>query len=256
MSTNIRRTVTGRITKFAGTSPALGERQVEATISSAEVDRSGDIVVQRGIDFLPFVRTGSPILWNHDPNVPVAKAVWIGLNGEGNLSARAQFPAQGVSEDADRVYALIKAGIVSSTSIGFIPRKWAPLTGKGQYGLRFDETELVEFSFVATPANASATITGKRAGTLKNARARRIAQARFVRAESAALLAGMSRHEARAYATRKSGGGQQTSPPPPHCGRHQNVPCGMKDPSTCTIHGPVPGGSPAPPPNTDQPEIA
>jgi HK97 family phage prohead protease len=136
-------------------------RQVLVTISTADVDRAGDIVEQSGIDFSNFVRTGSPILYNHDTNFPIAKAIDIGIVG-GKLRSLAQFPPVGASQKSDEVLRLIQAGVISSASIGFRTIEAEPVDRRDPYGgTRFKRAELCEWSFVAVPANASATVIAK-----------------------------------------------------------------------------------------------
>jgi HK97 family phage prohead protease len=155
--TEMRR-LSAAITKFAG---VVGERQVRAVISSEEVDRMGDVIVQRGIDYSAFMRAGGTVLWQHDYNYPVARTVQIGIVN-GCLTATAQFPAEFTSDQSDECYRLIREGVVTGTSIGFLPRDYEPVDRNEPWsGLRFLNVELLEFSFVSVPAAPSALIIGK-----------------------------------------------------------------------------------------------
>jgi uncharacterized protein len=155
--TEMRRVVSA-LTKFAG---IVGERQVRAVISSEEVDRMGDVIVQRGIDYSAFMRGGGTVLWQHDYNYPVARTVQMGIEN-GCLTATAQFPSEFTSDQSDECYRLIQAGVVTGTSIGFIPRDYEPVDRNEPWsGMRFTEVELLEFSFVSVPAAPSALIIGK-----------------------------------------------------------------------------------------------
>jgi len=141
------------------------KRQVRVTCSAETVDRDGEIIVQAGIDWSNFMVSGAgPVLWNHNPNMPIGKCIDIRL-ANGRLTGLVQFPDQGDDPEADRYYAKIKFGSVSGISIGFIPRRWEPLD-KGNRGgpKRYDACELVEFSFVPIPANPSGIVTGKSRG--------------------------------------------------------------------------------------------
>lgn len=146
------------------------KRQVLVNCSSESIDRQGDIVVQSGIQTASFLKTGGTVLWNHDPALPIAKAVTIGVENN-QLRALAQFPEAGISAKADEIYGLVKAGVVNSVSIGFKPLKWTPLDEKHPWdGQRFEESELMEFSFVSVPAQADATViarSNKQTGTWK-----------------------------------------------------------------------------------------
>lgn len=156
MQRTIRRIAQPYAVKFASELP---QGQVVAWLSSDEIDRMGDIIEQSGIDFRAFMRAGGPILWQHQADCPIARTVRIGLVN-GRLQAAAQFPPPGTSSQSDECYRLIKADVVTGTSIGFLPRRWE-LIDPRKPGLRFTEVELVEFSFVSVPANRDALIIGK-----------------------------------------------------------------------------------------------
>jgi HK97 family phage prohead protease len=101
------------------------------------------------------------VLWGHDADTPVAKAVEIGIAG-GKLQATVEFPAEGKDAEADWVYGKIKAGIVNATSVGFQPLEVEPIDIKEPWGgFRFTKSELLEFSFVSVPANQDCLIVGR-----------------------------------------------------------------------------------------------
>jgi hypothetical protein len=104
------------------------QRQVKVICSTGKPDRSGDIVVQQGID-LGAYRKNPIVLWNHSADVPIASSVEIEVK-DNQLQATVQFPPEGEDEDSDWVYGKIKAGIVNATSIGFIPKDYEPLNRK------------------------------------------------------------------------------------------------------------------------------
>ena len=156
--TEIKRSYAHAVLKFAG--DGIGSRQVRAIVSTGEVDRMGDIIEQAGIKLDAFRRSPT-ILWQHDADHPIAKALSVNVEG-GKLVALVQFPDAGVSAKSDEVYGLIKAGVINSTSIGFVPLKSAPIDASKPYGgQRFTSSEMLEFSFVSVPANSSALITGR-----------------------------------------------------------------------------------------------
>jgi HK97 family phage prohead protease len=141
----------------ASTETLAERRQVRVVCSTADVDRSGDVVVQEGIDLSAY-RANPVVLWQHDPEVPVARCVEIGLVG-GRLSALVEFPEEGVSAKADEVYGLVKAGVVNATSVGFMPVDAEPIDAKNpKKGTRYKAVELMEFSFVSVPAARGALV--------------------------------------------------------------------------------------------------
>lgn len=136
-------TVTG-ITKFARS----GKRRIRGMASTNSVDRQGDVVVPDGGTWqLPV-----PLLWSHQHSVPVGWVHDIEVRGAG-LWVECEF-AEGVG-DADRIWAMVDQGLVTSFSIGFRPIKSEPIRSGG---LRYNEWELLEISVVVVPANASAKI--------------------------------------------------------------------------------------------------
>lgn len=136
------------------------QRQVKVICSTGKPDRMGDVVVQAGINLVPY-GDNPVVLWNHSADVPIAKTIDISIK-DGKLQATVQFPPEGDDEDSDWVYGKIKAGLVNATSIGFIPKDYEPLDPKSPWGgYKFKTSELLEFSFVSIPANSGCLIVGR-----------------------------------------------------------------------------------------------
>lgn len=135
-------------------------RPVRVVVSTAGVDRMGDIIVQEGIDLTAY-RTNPVVLWQHDSDCPIARAPDVKVVG-GKLTATALFPAEGADEESDYVYGKIKAGIVNAASIGFNPIEWEAIDPKQPWGgQKFVKSEMLEFSFVSIPANKDCIIVGR-----------------------------------------------------------------------------------------------
>ncbi|MDB5358859.1 MAG: hypothetical protein JWO51_156 [Rhodospirillales bacterium] len=143
-------------------------RQVRAIVSTPDPDRSGDIVVQGGVDLTAY-RDNPVVLWGHDQSQPIAKCIEIGIDS-GNLTALVQFPPDGDDPLADLIYNRIKNGVINATSIGFIGRDIGAVDPKNppQYDAdgnnlggpaKFITCELAEFSFVSVPAVRGALVT-------------------------------------------------------------------------------------------------
>ncbi len=139
------------------------KRQVRVIVTTDDVDRSGEIVVPDGVDWSKYMATGAgPVLFNHDPNQPVASCISIERTGNG-IVALVQFPPEGQLPLSDNVYKMITNGLVNAASIGFMPVETMPLDkGNPSRGpQRYMKSDMMEFSFTPTPCNGNAVITGK-----------------------------------------------------------------------------------------------
>ena len=129
-------------------------------ISDGSVDRDGDIV-QPSAWRLDEYRKNPVVLWAHDYRaLPVGKCASIAVR-DGQLIAAVQWLPPGIHELADAVARLVKAGYLTSTSVGFKPLQWTPNRDTGGRG--FTDVELLEFSIVPVPANPQATVLQRQA---------------------------------------------------------------------------------------------
>lgn len=169
-------------------------RRVALRCSSANIDRSGEIVEQSGIDLSAY-RRNPVVLWQHSHSSPIARAVNVAVRS-GNLECEVEFPPAGTSPLADQIYALIRADVVKGVSIGFKSIASIPLDkGNPVKGpQRYTKSELWEISIVTVPANPDAAVTWKYADG--NAAARR-------KAEVSAMKAKHSQDDARARRQRQ-----------------------------------------------------
>lgn len=148
-------------------------RTFEAIASTPVQDRQGDSVLQNGWFVDNFIK--NPVIpWAHDYSTPpVARAIEIGINAQGNLQFTYQAPPEGLYELADTIWNLYRNGFMFAFSVGFIP-----LDYEGDYreGYTFTKAELLEISAVVVPANPQAValaykmgdLTDKQAKTLRN----------------------------------------------------------------------------------------
>jgi HK97 family phage prohead protease len=125
--------------------------EAQAVITTREEDREGDIIEADGIDLAAFKRN-PVVLWAHDySTLPVAKCTAL---SQTRTSITAAWKWLRNDPFADRVANAWKQGILNAVSIGFRPKESRALpSGKG---VRFLTAELLEFSIVPVPANASA----------------------------------------------------------------------------------------------------
>lgn len=149
------------VKNFAGTTKAIGDRQIRVVVSTGDVDRGGEVIDPAGIDFTAY-RKNPVVLYQHDHDTPIARCVQIGVVN-GRIEALAQFPPEGASSKSDEVYNLIKAGVLNAVSIGFIPKTWEPIEGS-KFSRRFTTCECLEFSVVSVPANSNALILERKMG--------------------------------------------------------------------------------------------
>ena len=119
--------------------------------STPATDRHHDIVLPEGGEFkLPI-----PFLWQHDHGNPIGEVIEASVSSKGiKIVARI---ALGVTEDIDRYWKLMKAGLVRGLSIGFKGLKVEPI--EGTIGLKYLLWEWLELSAVTIPANAESTIS-------------------------------------------------------------------------------------------------
>lgn len=119
--------------------------------STPSPDRMDDIVVPTGAKYkLPI-----PLLWQHNHGDPIGEVTEAKVTDKG-IEVVAKM-ALGVTDEIDRYWKLIKAGLVRGLSIGF--RGLDAEQIEGSWGVRFKSWEWLELSAVTIPANAEASIS-------------------------------------------------------------------------------------------------
>lgn len=125
----------------------------EIVISTDDIDRHGEIVDQKGIDFTAYMKN-PVVLWGHNHNqIPVGTTDEIYTR---NAGAQTQTVAKGrfaAHEFAQTLRQLYDAKMLNTSSIGFIPKEYN--------GNTITKSELLEWSFVSIPANPYALALGK-----------------------------------------------------------------------------------------------
>lgn len=144
----------GKITRAYTTLKILAvndaEGWIEGIASTPQTDRSGDIVVAEGAEFkLPL-----PLLWQHRSGDPIGHVEEVKITSEG-IWVRCKI-ALGVTEEIDKYWRMIKAGLVRGLSIGFDPLEWSQIENTWSY--KYLRWEWLELSAVTIPANADASI--------------------------------------------------------------------------------------------------
>jgi HK97 family phage prohead protease len=116
----------------------------EVIVSTDNEDRQGEILDQAGLN-TEFYLTNPVVLWAHDyHSLPIG--ITESITKEGNKTiAKGRFAPEEANSFAQQVRKLYDAGIVRTTSVGFI--------AKEMKGNVITSSELLEFSFVPVPAN-------------------------------------------------------------------------------------------------------
>jgi HK97 family phage prohead protease len=134
------------------------KRRVVVTCNTETKGRDNLIVMSRGIDLTAY-RTNPIVMFQHNPDWPIARAVEISVKGN-DLVATVQFPEAGASPRADEVYSLIRAGVINAVSTGFETHDEELINpANSRAGVRITARELQEFSFVSIPALPDALVT-------------------------------------------------------------------------------------------------
>ena len=133
-------------------------------IAANELSRNGDDLNLRGISFKNY-RKNPVVLWAHDSyqGIPIAKTVKIGHDDQGRIEADFEFNSD--DEFAARVENAWNGGFIRGASIRYMPTKVVEVRGKNGEVERFriEESELLEWSLVAVPADPDSVRAAARA---------------------------------------------------------------------------------------------
>jgi hypothetical protein len=129
---------------IAATKAAEDSGSFEVVISTADVDRDGESIDQKGWDFT-FYKMNPVVLWAHDySSLPIGMCEDVRVEGDKTI-ARGKFAPESANPFAQQVRRLYDLKIIQATSVGFIVRE--------ANGATITRSELLEFSFVPVPAN-------------------------------------------------------------------------------------------------------
>lgn len=137
---------------------------LEFVISTNDVDRDRDTIAVDGWDLTNFEKN-PVVLFGHDyRNLPVARASETRVE-DGKLKSVATFTPADVYDFGYTVYQMYKGGFMKAVSVGFLPTKWSFVEEDDRpFGVDFEEQELLEYSAVPVPSNASALLAASAAG--------------------------------------------------------------------------------------------
>ena len=132
-----------------------GKRQLSFVITTDEVDRDNDIIKADGWRLDNYLKNPVVLFGHNWGGLPVGKCISI-TKMEHALKATVEFVSKEISPFAETVYQMCKQGFLKATSVGFSVIKSA--YDNERHGFDIMEAELLEFSIVPIPANASALI--------------------------------------------------------------------------------------------------
>nr|DAP75732.1 MAG TPA: prohead protease [Caudoviricetes sp.] len=150
------------------------ERTAQFIISDDQVDRM-DEIVEQSWDTGNY-ENNPIVLWGHNPEEPEnVLGTSLGLETEKGdddvtrTKSTVKFSEEGLNPKADMVFNQIKAGILRTVSVGFIPKTFKTSEDKKDV---LADNELLEFSIVPIPANPRAVALAFKEGTISRKDAR------------------------------------------------------------------------------------
>lgn len=143
-----------------------GSRRVKFTFSDGTVDRAGDSIDPKGWQLDNFNK--NPVaLFGHDSwNIDsvIGRAVNVSTAGK-KLVGEIEFAEMDINPKADMAFRMVKAGLLSAVSVGFLPLEYSFSSEKDRpHGIDFTKQELLEISLVPVPCNANAVLQARSLG--------------------------------------------------------------------------------------------
>jgi HK97 family phage prohead protease len=129
------------------------EGEIIGIASTSSRDRDGESISQEGWDLESFKRNPVLLVGHNYSEYPVGKATDISVQ-DGKLVFKAVFSE--ATQKAKEAYQLVKEGILSAFSVGFIPRDF----DRADPSI-ITKAELLEISLVPVPANPEAVVLAK-----------------------------------------------------------------------------------------------
>jgi hypothetical protein len=165
-----------------------GERSDVSWITTESIDRTGEVVLARGMNDSQFQSNPVVTLGHRYDLPPVGRSLWrkrvkdgAPPGGSSGIKAKTHYPPVPPSWPAgqawlpDNVFALVQSGLLQGKSIGFLPtRVHVPdaeesrRAGWGEtVGLVIDEWLLLEYACVSLPANQDALVEAVSKGAVE-----------------------------------------------------------------------------------------
>jgi HK97 family phage prohead protease len=132
------------------------QRSVDVVMSTEQEDRHGEIVEQSWR--LDRYRANPVVLFGHDSrSLPIGRAENVRVEG-GALRGRIVLASAAANPDAERVWNLIREGVLNAVSVGFVPHEVRHEKHNGRDVIVLADNELLELSVVPIPANDEAVM--------------------------------------------------------------------------------------------------
>lgn len=131
---------------------------IRGVFSTGDEDRHGEVIDQSGWDVKDFLQNPVIQLFHDCQQFPVAKAIELGMNQEGNLAGAIQFAVEEY-DVAKTAFNLYKNGFMRAFSVGFecLMSEMDPVNDT----VVLKKNTLYEISCVNVPANAGALAYSK-----------------------------------------------------------------------------------------------
>lgn len=144
------------LTKKAITAAPVGGDPLTYVLSDETVDRVGDVISVKGWQLDDFKK--NPVaLFNHDPGFILGHWTDVKVVGKQLIGKLNLLPA-GISARLDEIRAVVEAGVLRATSVGFRAIDAEP---RKEGGYLFKAASLLEASMVSVPANPNALQVAK-----------------------------------------------------------------------------------------------
>lgn len=144
-------------------------RTANFVISTEDVDRDSDIVVQKGIDLADYKKNPVILFAHNGSSIPIGVSLKVWRSNK-QTKALALFFDDRVDKTglSDTIYTMVRAGAIKGASIGFAVKeahfpdeKEMKELGMTMWGIIFDKTVVLEWSVCSVPANQNSLREGK-----------------------------------------------------------------------------------------------
>jgi len=143
--------------KFASAATSQSGQIVPTVLSDQSVDLYGDVILAKGWQY----SASTPLIWGHDASLAenmLGRLLNARVEGDKFLGDM-HFASAAVNPKAGLVLGLIRAGVVTDVSVGFVPLEWSVSKDpKRRGGLDFTSQKLIELSCVGIGANEQAKV--------------------------------------------------------------------------------------------------